>query len=407
MKWFRPLAAGAVCTVCFFSARALALEVPAGTTMEIRLKTKVSTQTAKAKDPLDAVVIAPVMVNGQFAIPAGTPVRGTVEKVSASAKTDERSVLLLNFTEIEINGAKKKLAAQLAAIDNARESIDGQGQINGILPSETITGEIDAGLNKLANRYANLADVLSVAKSAVLKPADTGITYEAGAEMELKLKMPLTLARAGGPGPAAQVGPIPDEAALANLVAREPFQTMAQKPSKPSDITNVMLLGSEDAVRKAFADAGWSPAAGLNAEAKFETFKAIAEGHGYSEAPVSVLLLDGKPPDLVFEKLNNTFAQRHHLRLWRRPVTFHGSPVWAVTATHDTGINFSEQDRTFIHKIDSQIDRERAKVVNDLIFCGHVHGIALVDRPGVPQHGQNATGDNLDTDGKIAVLLLE
>jgi len=120
-----------------------------------------------------------------------------------------------------------------------------------------------------------------------------------------------------------------------------------------------------------------------------------------------VLLLDGKPPDVVFEKLNNTFAQRHHLRVWRRPATFQGQPVWMIAATHDTGIDFSEQNRTFIHKIDSQIDRERAKVVNDLLLTDHVQSLALVDRPNVPQKGQNATGDSVETDAKIAVLLLQ
>jgi hypothetical protein len=30
----------------------------------------------------------------------------------------------------------------------------------------------------------------------------------------------------------------------------------------------------------------------------------------------------------------------------------------------------------------------------------------MVDRPSVPQHGMNATGDQLDTDGKMAVLIL-
>jgi hypothetical protein len=120
-----------------------------------------------------------------------------------------------------------------------------------------------------------------------------------------------------------------------------------------------------------------------------------------------VLLLDGRPPDVVFEKLNNTFAQRHHLRVWRRPESFGGQPVWVIAATHDTGIDFSEQNRTFIHKIDSQIDHERAKVVNDLLFTGRVRSVALVDRPTVPQHGQNATGDTVETDGKMAVLLLQ
>ena len=401
---YRLLLAGAVNLSALCAAP---LHVPAGTPIEIRLKSKISTKTARPKDPVEAIVIEPVLVDDQFAIPAGAPVGGVVDKTQQAAAPDERSTLVLNFTEIEINGARLKLQAQLAGIDNARESLDDQGQINGILPSETITGELDAGLNKLSARFSGLADLLSAAKNAVLKPADTAITYDAGVELALKLKAPLELAGPGGPGPAAKVGPIPNEAALEQMVTREPFQTMAQRPAKPSDLTNILLLGNEQAVQQAFADAGWSSAASLDTRAKFETFRAVAESRGYSEAPVSVLLLDGKPPDLVFEKLNNTFAQRHHLRVWRRPSTFQGRAVWAIAATHDTGISFSQDDRTFIHKIDSQIDRERAKVVNDLIFSGHVTAVALVDRPAVPQHAQNATGDSLDTDGKIAVLLLQ
>jgi hypothetical protein len=171
---------------------------------------------------------------------------------------------------------------------------------------------------------------------------------------------------------------------------------MAQKPSKPSDITNIMLIGTPEQVQQAFAAAGWTNAAALSTQAKFETFKAIAEQRGYKEAPVSILMLQDKPPDLVFEKLNNTFAQRHHLRVWRRPDAFGGQPVWVIAATHDTGIDFSQENRTFI-----------PKVVNDLIFGGHVRSVALVERPNVPQHGQNATGDSLETDAKMAVLVLQ
>jgi hypothetical protein len=120
-----------------------------------------------------------------------------------------------------------------------------------------------------------------------------------------------------------------------------------------------------------------------------------------------VLLLEGKPADLVFEKTNDTFARRHHLRMWRRPGTVGGKPVFAVAATHDTGINFSDAERTFIHRIDPQIDREREKVVNDLLFTGSVKAYELVDRPQVPRQSHNATGDSIETDGRIAVLLLE
>jgi hypothetical protein len=309
---------------------------------------------------------------------------------------------------LEISGTKLKLAAQLAGIDNAREQLDDKGGISGILASETLTGRMDAGIGKIAEKYAGFADILGAAKSAVFKSADVDIAYDSGVEMTLTLTGALTVKGPSGAGAAIQkLKAIGDENALSAMVAREPFQTMAERPSKPSDITNLILVGSEDQVRKVFEAAGWHAAAGLNATAKFETVKALAESRGYNEAPVSVLLLDGKPPDLVFEKLTNTFAKRHHLRVWRRPVTLEGKPVWAVAATHDTGISFSEQNRTFIHKIDGQIDRERAKVTNDLLFTGLVQSVALVDRPQVPEHGENATGDSLETDAKIAVLVLQ
>jgi hypothetical protein len=406
MKWELPLAA-VVCLYTFSVLPSFALEVPTGSEIEMRLKTKVSTQSSKTAEPVEGVVIAPVVAGSQFLIPAGSVIHGAVEKAVQSASADQRAVLALRFDEIVVNGQKLKLLARLVSVDNAREKVDEQGQVNGILASETGTGRLDAELEKLSGKYSGLADLLRGAKNAVLKPADIDITYDAGVDMRVRLLAPLQLAGPSGPGPGASAGSIPNESALETLVARQSFQTVAQNPPKPSDMTNIMLIGTEDEVRNAFRDAGWSAAASLSSRAKFETFRALAEDRGYNEAPVSILLLDGKPPDMVFEKLNNTFARRHHLRIWGQQRSFLGKPVWAVAATHDIGINFSEADRTFIHRVDSQIDNERAKVVTDLLFTGRVQGIALVDRPNVPLKSQNATGDNLETDGKIAVLLLD
>ena len=144
----------------------------------------------------------------------------------------------------------------------------------------------------------------------------------------------------------------------------------------------------------------------MNKLSAFETFQAIAEMRGYSEAPMSVLLLDGRPADFNYQKQNNTFAQRHHLRIWRTPESWKGQEVWVASSTHDIGIDYSAEGGTFIHKIDSQIDDERAKVVSDLIFTGAVKSLALVERPRVPNQSMNATGDKLTTDGRMAVLVL-
>src|SRR5690242_15886228 len=155
------LAALALCLPAF------ALDVPAGTELQIRLQTKVSSQTAKPKDALEAIVIAPVMLDGQFVIPAGAVVRGAVEKAAQSSKPAERSTLSLAFTEIEIGGTKLKLAARVSGVDNARETVDDKGQITGIVAAETISGRLDAGIGKVAERYAGFADILNAAKQAI------------------------------------------------------------------------------------------------------------------------------------------------------------------------------------------------------------------------------------------------
>jgi electron transfer flavoprotein alpha subunit len=42
----------------------------------------------------------------------------------------------------------------------------------------------------------------------------------------------------------------------------------------------------------------------------------------------------------------------------------------------------------------------------DLVFTGRVKALSLVERPNAPRQSENATGDKLETDGRLAVLVL-
>lgn len=152
--------------------------------------------------------------------------------------------------------------------------------------------------------------------------------------------------------------------------------------------------------------AGWTPALPGGVKADSKAFLALAERHGYKPAPVSLLTLEGQRPSLVFEKQNNTLARRHHVRIWARPGAFRGRPIFLAAATHDVGIFFSPQEKTFTHRIDSRIDLERDKIVDDLDFASAVELSTLVDRPRVDRSGKNAAGDSIETDGAIAALVL-
>ena len=280
--------------------------------------------------------------------------------------------------------------------------------INGIVPDATFSARLDQGIAKLGanSKLAGLAALIQGTKQALnIQEANPNIDYDAGVELTLKTTQAFEWP-GNGLGPIGKLLPIPNENALAELVNRQPFRTVAQNPPAPSDMTNLMFVGAEADLRAAFAKAGWAIAAQLSVQSKLETARALIEARGYKEGPMSVLLLDGKAPEMAWQKGNNTFAQRHHLRIFRRPDTFNGKPVWVCSSTHDTGIDFSERDRTFIHKVDGNIDAERAKVVNDLLFTGFVQGVAIVERPLVPTKISNATGDSLETDGSMAVLLI-
>jgi len=384
------------------AASAIAAKIPAGSQIQIRLTTEVNSSTAKAGQTFDALVIVPVVVNDRIAMAAGATLAGHVKEATGAVQPDDQAMLALAFDEIrDGSGGKAAVAAKLSSIDNARETVDDQGRIQGIVASKTGSGRLDQGINKVAEKYPSFADLLGTVKQAVLKAPDSNIDYKPGVEMTIELTKPLEW---NGAVTAASVGAILPPEGLFQLVNRQPFRTETQLGGKPSDVTNLMFLGSAQELADAFQKAGWSQAAKLNGASKLETFRAMAENRGYQEAPVSLLLLDGQPPDLVFEKTNDTFAARHHLRIWRRPGQFGGQAVWVGSATHDTGIDFSDQQRTFIHKIDPHLDLERAKVVSDLLFTGTVRGLSLVQRAGWPQNMFNATGDALLTDGAMAVI---
>ena len=181
---------------------------------------------------------------------------------------------------------------------------------------------------------------------------------------------------------------------------------MAGTPARQADVINLVFNATDDELSGAFTAAGWNTAVALSLRADARTVLAVAEDRGYQLGPVSLQSWSGRPPDRVFQKQTNTFARRHHVRLWRAAQTHEGRPVWVASATHDVGIKFARAERTFTHRVEADIDLERQKIVDDLRFAGAVERSALARRVGIPAQLTNATGDAMTTDGRVAVLVL-
>jgi hypothetical protein len=397
----------AVCSA--FEAPPGEAAIPAGTEIQLRLASEVSSDKPSGQ-PVSAVVVAPVLVNGLLAIGLGTELSGTTADAHANQPgvngTQERpATLRLQFATIrEKGGQSKPISCVVDAVDNARETIDQSGLITGIVASQTFTALADEGVAKLASKYGELGKMLSSVKNASVKEADPSIDYKPGVEFTVKLTKPLNWVRSASANTPVPITPLD---AISALVNQQPYRTVALNPPNPSDMTNLMFIGTKDVIESAFKEAGWFASDPLGRASTTQTAQAIIENRGYSEAPMSVLTLDGKPPDMRFEKQNNTFAARHHIRVWQTTHMFDGKPVFVAAATHDVKFYFSKTSKSITHGIDPEIDKERTKVLNDMLFTGRVQAVALIDRPSIPKDISNATGDHLKTDDKMAVLELK
>src|ERR1022692_4375945 len=179
-NWLR----NSLLTGCALALPALAAVVPAGTQLQVRLKTS---NTSKPDDPVETTVIAPVMVNGALAIPAGVTLRGLVTGASAASDPAVRSMLALDFRELEMGGQRVGVHTLLTVVENARESVNDKGEIQGILANETLSSRMDSGIGKVAEKYSGFGGFLSAAKNAVFKETEGDISYDSGVEMDLKL----------------------------------------------------------------------------------------------------------------------------------------------------------------------------------------------------------------------------
>jgi hypothetical protein len=203
------------------AAAAVAVKIPAGTQIQIRLTTEVNSSTAKAGQALDALVIVPVVVNDRIVMAAGATLASHVKEATAAAQPDDQAMLALAFDEIrDARGAKAAVAAKLSSVDNARETVDDQGRIQGIVASKTGSGRLDQGINKVAEKYPSFADILGTVKQAVLKAPDGNIDYKPGVEMTIELTKPMEW---NGAVNVANVSVISPPEGLFQLVNRQPF----------------------------------------------------------------------------------------------------------------------------------------------------------------------------------------
>lgn len=371
------------------------------TTVYARLATPVSTTKSAVGDKVDAVSITALAAGTRTVATPGCKMPGVIKEATRPKGVNGREIVAIEFSQlIDRAGVTHAIGTKILEVDNARETIDEQGRIQGVAPVDKKPDD-PGDVLKIA---ANGTQIMRAVVSRIIGRVPPQIDYKPGVEVILSVEqMPKAASITCGP-----VAPtLPQSEELTRLVNAQTFRSFQKDGKSFSDITNLVFVGSYEMLATGFATAGWVTAEAMNATSSAKTFLATVAGEGYKEAPVSAQFIDGKPPDAVFQKAVNTFAKRHHVRIWQTDAHFRNQQVWIAAATHDVGFVVSKEVKLFNHGIHPNIDLERQKIVNDLSFAGAVAGHNLVARPKAPREGHTSSGEEIRTDGRAAVILLQ
>ncbi len=408
-----PARRGLVCALLslgagVFPSAVAASKIPAGTPVEARLLTPISSYAARSGQPIEAAIATPVCPGNEDALAAGAILRGVVSKVHrvGIGLIHETAGMQLEFTELLMpDGSAYPVQSHLTSIDNARESVDSHGKIHGIRATATVSNRIGQRMAFFALGHPAAMLPLLAVESAMFHFPEPEIELTRGADLHLAVEFPPEW------GAVARCA-VPDEisesewANLRDLVRSLPYWTFSKRQPQPMDIVNLVYVGSRDAIARAFTAAGWMGSQPNSVRAGVKAIRAIAEEHKLADAPMRMLLLDGYEPDLQLQKSLDTFAKRDHLRIWARHRELDGQQVWASAATRDMAAVFSMRPFGFTHQIQDDVDLERNQVVSDLAFTGCVDSVAYVSRPDTVRTSGEGFRKGISTDSRVAVIKL-
>ena len=191
----------------------------------------------------------------------------------------------------------------------------------------------------------------------------------------------------------------------------------------PGDPVNLILTGTLQQLRAAFALGGWEEADRLGIASALRMVRAFVLNSPYATAPFSKLFLFGRGQDIGFQKaIGHSPRKRHHIRFWALSLSYAeddlGKPSfwlntdrppeaarvhWIGAGTRNTGISLTRLTFQITHATASDTNVERDYIVSELRKSGVIDEIKLY------QAGQQLPGEKVNhyiTDGDVAAASL-
>jgi len=143
LRWRATIRGLFICAgVIFFSSPLCAHTLPAGTTLEARLSTSTGSLISRPGDPVEATIIAPVVINGQLLVPQQSKISGSVQNVSrfGFGLKHVTASIQYRFDALQLpDGHLIPINTEVLEVETAKERVDGNGVVHGIHPAASLT----------------------------------------------------------------------------------------------------------------------------------------------------------------------------------------------------------------------------------------------------------------------------
>lgn len=189
--------AGSLLVWALGSASALqARTVPQGTELQIRLQQSISSHSTVAGTDVRAMVIAPVEIGGQLAIPMGSEIDGAVTAVRrvGFGFIRERAFVEMTFDRLRLpDGRQLPVALRITRVDDARESVDATGRIVGIRATSSFASSLSGLATTAGVLDPMLLAFVTASSLSAFRIPESEVVLPAGAELRVRLLGPVEM----------------------------------------------------------------------------------------------------------------------------------------------------------------------------------------------------------------------
>lgn len=168
--------------------------IPAGTVLSVTLNSTVASDSSHVEDPVRGTVRSPVRVDGVAAIPAGTPIAGSVVSARQSARVKGRASIAFRFNRLDMPGDGGRVDISTATVTRVAPATKkqdaakiGAGAAGGAIIGGIIGGGDGAAKGAAIGGGAGTAVVMSTRGKEVRLGAGTAVPVKLTAPVTVRV----------------------------------------------------------------------------------------------------------------------------------------------------------------------------------------------------------------------------